>query len=68
MKPKELVKKWVACFNSKDIKGLSNLYSNEAVNHQVANVPVEGKEAIKKMFEQEFARTEIGLMCCSVTL
>jgi len=50
---------WVAYFNKKDIESLSNLYSDHAVNHQVANVPVEGKEAIGKMFEQEFAQTEM---------
>ncbi len=50
---------WVAYFNKKDIKRLSNLYSDHAVNHQVANLPVEGKEAIRKMFEQEFAQTEM---------
>jgi len=59
MKPKELVERWVAYFNKKDIESLSNLYSDHAVNHQVANVPVEGKEAIRKMFEQEFAQTEM---------
>ena len=59
MTPKELVKKWVNAFNSQNVEELSNLYAENAINHQVANEPVEGKEAIKKMFVIEFARAEM---------
>ena len=38
---------------------ISNLYDDNAINHQVANEPVIGKEAIKKMFEQEFSQTKM---------
>ena len=59
MTPKELVEKWVEAFNEKDMEGLANLYIENAINHQVVNEPVEGKEAIRKMFEQEFAKAEM---------
>jgi hypothetical protein len=48
MKPKELVERWVVYFNKNDIESLSLLYSDHAVNHQVANVPVEGERSNKK--------------------
>jgi hypothetical protein len=38
---------------------ISNLYDNNATNHQVANEPVIGKEAIKKMFKQEFSQVKM---------
>ena len=59
MTPKELIEKWVEAFNDQDIEGLANLYHENAINHQVVNEPVEGKEAIIKMFEQEFAKAEM---------
>jgi ketosteroid isomerase-like protein len=58
-----MVKDWVEAFNSQDIEKLSNFYAEDAINHQVANEPVEGKETIKKMFEDEFAQAE---MTCTV--
>lgn len=59
MRPKELVEKWVGAFNDADADGLAEFYSEHAVNHQVAESPVEGREAIRKMFEEEFARAEM---------
>lgn len=38
-------------------------HDDNAINHQVANEPVIGKEAIKKMFEQEFS---LAKMICIV--
>lgn len=57
--PKEILVKWVERFNNADVESLINLYAEDAVNHQVANDPVEGKAAIKEMFEKEFAQTEM---------
>ncbi len=54
MRPKELILKWVELFNASDADGLANLYHDNAVNHQVANDPVEGKNAIREMFKIEF--------------
>ena len=61
--PKDILTQWLNAFNSADIEKLSNLYDENAVNHQVANEPVIGKKAIKKMFEQEFAAAD---MTCAV--
>lgn len=59
MKPKELIQKWVELFNEGRSDELAELYHEDAVNHQVANEPVNGKGAIKKMFESEFATAEM---------
>ncbi|WP_406655983.1 nuclear transport factor 2 family protein [Methanolobus sp. ZRKC2] len=59
MRPKELVEKWVDAFNNADTTRLAEMYDGTAVNHQVPNTPIEGKEAIRKMFEEEFARAEM---------
>ncbi len=59
MTPKELVTKWVELFNKADGPGLADLYSENAINHQVNNLPLEGKEAIQEMFEEEFAKANM---------
>jgi limonene-1,2-epoxide hydrolase len=59
MKPKEVLQKWIDAFNKADLEMISDLYADKAINHQVANEPVEGKSAIKKMFEDEFATAEM---------
>jgi limonene-1,2-epoxide hydrolase len=55
MNPRQIVEQWVILFNDADVDGLAALYEEDAVNHQVANEPVKGKENIRKMFSQEFA-------------
>lgn len=57
--PREILIKWVEHFNNADVESLINLYAEDAVNHQAANEPVEGKAAIKEMFEKEFAQAEM---------
>ncbi len=59
MKPKEILSLWVDAFNNADVEALADLYEVNAVNHQVANEPVIGKEAIKNMFEHEFAQAKM---------
>ena len=59
MKPKELVEKWIAYFNEKNAEKITELYHSDAVNHQVANEVVEGKEAIRKMFISEFENADM---------
>lgn len=54
MKPKELLKHWVKVFDQGDARAIAALYHEDAVNHQVANSPVEGKEAIYEQFKIEF--------------
>ena len=55
LRPKEVVCRWVDAFNGHDVEAIAGLYHDGAVNHQVANEPVEGIEAIREMFAAEFA-------------
>ena len=57
MTPRELVKDWIEKFNKADIEGLAQLYAPDAINDQVVfSEPMEGRAAIKQMFEIEFGR------------
>lgn len=55
MTPKQLVETWVQRFNAGDAGGLAALYHEDAVNHQVTQEPIVGRDAIRAMFEREFA-------------
>jgi limonene-1,2-epoxide hydrolase len=59
MKPTEIVEEFVRAFNSADVEALVKLYSENAINHQIAEQPVEGREAIRKMFADSFAEAEM---------
>jgi limonene-1,2-epoxide hydrolase len=59
VKPREIVELWVAAFNRADVDALANLYDDHAVNHQVAESPVEGRAAIREMFREGFATAEM---------
>lgn len=59
MTPKEVLRKWIDAFNKADLKTISELYAENAINHQVANEPVAGKENITQMFADEFATAEM---------
>jgi limonene-1,2-epoxide hydrolase len=59
MSPKEIVKAWIEAFNGADADALTALYAENAINHQVAERPIEGRAAIKAMFEAEFARAKM---------
>jgi len=59
MKPKEVVKKWISLFNEGNAEKIAELYHLDAVNHQVANQPIEGRIAIKEMFTSEFKMVEM---------
>ena len=50
MSPRELIERWVELFNAGDADALAALYHEDAVNHQVAESPVEGRSAISEMF------------------
>jgi len=50
---------WVARFNAGDADGLSALYHPDAVNHQVVESPLLGRDAIRAMFVREFAIAEM---------
>src|SRR5690554_1183178 len=55
MRPGELVAAWVDAFNRADVEALTAFYHPDAVNHQVAEEPVEGAAAIREMFARGFA-------------
>jgi limonene-1,2-epoxide hydrolase len=59
MTPRQVVEEWVRRFNAADVTGLAALYHEDAVNHQVVQDPVRGRDAIRAMFEREFARAEM---------
>ena len=48
MRPKQLVQAWVEAFNRADADALAAFYSEDAINHQVAEQPVEGRAAIRR--------------------
>ena len=48
MEPKKIVRAWVDAFNRGDADLLSRFYSEDAVNHQVAEEPVQGRENIRE--------------------
>lgn len=55
MQPRQLVAAWVEAFNRADVDALAAFYTEDAVNHQVAEAPVEGRKAIRQMFVSGFA-------------
>jgi limonene-1,2-epoxide hydrolase len=57
--PRSLVSAWVEAFNRGDAEALAAMYHEGAVNHQVAEAPVVGREAIRAMFAREFAAAEM---------
>ena len=62
MSPKKIVELWVEAFNRGDSCAIAEFYSENATNHQVAELPVEGKQAIKEMFAKEFANAEMNCL------
>jgi len=63
MKPAELILQWVSLFNAGNARDIAELYSEDAVNHQVTDDPVVGKSAIEAMFAREFGQAE---MVCQI--
>ena len=59
MKPKELIIQWVEAFNKGNANLIAEFYDDNAINHQVANEPIEGKKQIKEMFMTEFAQADM---------
>lgn len=57
--PIQVVRAWVEAFNNRDLGALGACYAPDAINHQVAETPVEGRSAIISRFREEFARAEM---------
>ncbi|MGK2911065.1 MAG: nuclear transport factor 2 family protein [Sphingobium sp.] len=59
MTPRQLVETWVERFNAGDAEGIAELYHSDAINHQVTQEPVRGRDAIRAMFVREFAQADM---------
>jgi len=59
MCPRDVVKSWVEAFNRADVGALTNFYREDAINHQIAQEPVEGRNAIRQMFTADFAAAKM---------
>lgn len=57
--PRALVQAWVEAFNRADGDALAGFYAEDAVNHQVAEAPVAGRQAIREMFASGLAMTKM---------
>ncbi|WP_405242265.1 YybH family protein [Lentisalinibacter salinarum] len=60
---RQIIEKWVDCFNRADADAIADCYSKDATNHQVVRDPVVGREAIREMFAREFAK---ATMVCQI--
>jgi hypothetical protein len=49
------IEHWVELFNAGDAEGISALYADDAVNHQIALEPVTGRAAIEQFHRDTFA-------------
>jgi hypothetical protein len=59
MGPRALVTRWVEAFNRADPDALASFYAEDAINHQVAEAPVQGKTALRAMFADGFASADM---------
>lgn len=59
MRPVDVVLQWIDAFNRADVNALADMYTENAVNHQVPEEPVFGRKAIAKMFADEFAKAQM---------
>ena len=59
MPPRQVVHAWVDAFNRADVDALADFYTDDAVNHQVAESPVHGRDAIRQMFAAGFASAKM---------
>lgn len=59
MTPSEVVRAWIDAFNRSDIEALAALYAEDAVNHQVVQDAIEGREAIREMLAREHAQADM---------
>ena len=57
--PKQIVMIWVEIFNRGDYQEIANLYTPNAINHQVSQEPIVGQEAIENMFKEAFSAIDM---------
>lgn len=46
---KDVFEQWISAFQAKDVERVVSLYHDDAVNWQIADSPVEGREKIREM-------------------
>jgi len=63
MEAREVVENWVSAFNRGDADEVAAFYAEDAINHQVVQEPMEGRDAIRQMFAREFSR---ATMVCQI--
>ncbi|KUH81178.1 nuclear transport factor 2 family protein [Mycobacterium sp. IS-1556] len=66
MSTRRTIERWVELFNAGDAPGISELYADDAINHQVALQPVVGRDAIEQFHRDVFAAGP--LICIPVNL
>lgn len=66
MTTRDTIEKWVQRFNAADVEGISALYADDAVNHQIALEPVVGRAAIEEFHRETFAGGP--LTCTAINL
>ena len=54
LSPRQVVELWSSAFNRQDADALAELYAEDAVNWQVAEEPLQGREAIRESFREFF--------------
>ena len=59
MRPRQVVQAWVKAFNRADVDALASFYTEDAINHQVAESAVQGRENIRRMFASGFASAQM---------
>jgi len=59
MSPKTVLLSWIDAFNDTDYEKLASLYHEDAINHQVVNEPLVGKDSIRQMFKDEFSKADM---------
>lgn len=60
MEPREVLQQWLDAFNSGNAAAVSDLYDDNAINHQVAYAPVVGKAAIAERYADIFSNNHVG--------
>ncbi|CAF1156491.1 unnamed protein product, partial [Brachionus calyciflorus] len=58
MSLKEILEKFINFYNNQQLDELMEIYSDDAVNHQTALQPIEGKDAIRNMLKEQFSRVK----------
>ena len=60
MRPKEILTAYVEAFNQNNIEAMLHLYHDDAVNHQIPDKPIIGKNAIREMLHSEFDTAQMS--------